>query len=71
MLTRMRIMGDDGYASPGGIGAASYVRRLAFLALAFLIDGGGVETVLFELARFDATASSSPISEELDSFGCE
>ena len=65
MLTRIR--GDDGYACPGGSGAASYVGRLAF----FLIDGGGVESVSFELARLDATASSSSVSEELGSFVCE
>jgi hypothetical protein len=36
-----------------------------------LLDGGGVESVSFELARLDATASSSSVSEELGSFGCE
>ncbi len=65
-----RIRGDDGYAWPGPIGAASYVRRLDFLALGFLLDGGGVERVSFELAILDATASSSSVSE-LSSFGCE
>lgn len=71
MLARTR--GDDGYACPGATGAASYVGRLAFLALtlAFLLDGGGVESVSFELVRLDATASSSSVSEELGSFGCE
>jgi hypothetical protein len=33
-------------------------------------DGGGVESVSFELARLDATASSSSVSDELGS-GCE
>jgi len=42
------------------------------LALGFLRDdGGGVESVSFELARLDATASSSSVSDELGSFGCE
>jgi hypothetical protein len=36
-----------------------------------LLDGGGVESVSFELARLDATASSSSVSEELGSGGCE
>jgi hypothetical protein len=43
----------------------------SFLALAFLLDGGGVESVSFELVILDATASSSSVSEELGSFGCE
>lgn len=34
-------------------------------------NGGGVERVSFELARLDATASSSSVSEELGSAGCE
>lgn len=63
--------GDDGYASPGASGAASYIGRLGFLALCLLLDGGGVESVSFELARLDATASSSSVSDELGSFGCE
>lgn len=42
------------------------------MALGFLReDGGGVESVSFELARLDATASSSSVSDELGSFGCE
>lgn len=42
------------------------------MALAFLRDdgGGGVESVSIELARLDATASSSSVSDELGS-GCE
>lgn len=41
------------------------------MELAFLRDdGGGVESVSFELARLDATASSSSVSDELGS-GCE
>jgi len=66
-----RTRGDDGYACPGATGAASYIGRLGFLALCFLLDGGGVESVSFELARLDATASSSSVSDELGSFGCE
>jgi len=42
------------------------------LALAFLREGGGVVKVSFELAILDATASSSSVvSEELGSGGCE
>jgi hypothetical protein len=41
------------------------------LDLAFLREGGGVESVSFELARLDATASSSSVSEELETFGRE
>jgi hypothetical protein len=41
------------------------------LDLGFLREGGGVERVSFELARLDATASSSSVSEELGSFGRE
>ena len=63
----MPAMGDDGYACPGIIGAASYVGRLDFLGLAFLREGGGVESVL---AILDPTASSSSILEALSSFGC-
>lgn len=69
MLARTR--GDDGYACPGATGAASYVGRLAFLALALalalavLLDGGGVESVSFEPVILDATVSSSSVSEEL------
>ena len=68
-----RTRGDDGYSCPGAIGAASYVGRrdLLLVALGFLRDGGGVERVSFELARLDATASSSSVSDELGSFGCE
>ena len=67
-----RISGVVGYSCPGGVGAASYVGRLALaLALAFLREGGGVERVSFELAILDATASSSVVSEELGSAGCE
>lgn len=69
MLDRTR--GDDGYACPGATGAASYAGRLCFFGLCFLLDGGGVESVSFELARLDATASSSSVSEELGSGGCE
>jgi len=40
--------------------------------LAFLREGGGVVKVSFELAILDATASSSSVvSEELGSGGCE
>jgi len=68
-----RTRGDDGYSCPGAIGAASYVGRrdLLLVALGFLRDGGGVESVSFEPARLDATASSSSVSDELGSFGCE
>jgi len=66
-----RISGVAGYSWPGGVGAASYVGRLT-LALAFLREGGGVVKVSFELAILDATASSSSVvSEELGSGGCE
>jgi hypothetical protein len=42
------------------------------LALVFLREeGGGVVKVSFELAILDATASSSVVSEELGSGGCE
>ena len=41
------------------------------LALALLREGGGVVKVPFELAILDATASSSVVSEELDSGGCK
>ncbi len=68
MFARRR--GDDGYAWPGGTGAASYAGRLDLLALSFLLDGGGVVNVSFELAILDATASSSSVSE-LSSLGCE
>jgi hypothetical protein len=65
--------GDDGYSCPGAIGAASYAGRRDFLELGFLRDeaGGGVESVSFELARLDLTTSSSSVSDELGSFGCE
>jgi hypothetical protein len=69
-----RISGDDGYSWPGGVGAASYAGGLVLdlaLDLTFLREGGGVESVSFELARLDATASSSSVSEELGSFGRE
>lgn len=67
-----RASGDDGYSCPGAIGAASYAGRRDFLALGFLRDeGGGVESVSFELAILDLTASSSSVSDELSSFGCE
>ena len=36
-----------------------------------MLEGGGVESVSFELAILDATASSSSVSEVLSSFGCE
>jgi hypothetical protein len=63
--------GDDGYSRPAGIGAASYAGRRDFLALGFLRDdGGGVESVSFELAILDLTASSSSVSDELSAFGC-
>lgn len=65
-----RINGVTGYSWPSGVGAASYVGRLA-LVLVFLREGGGVERVSFELAMLDATASSSVVSEELGSGGCE
>jgi hypothetical protein len=44
---------------------------LDFLGLGFFLEGGGVESVSFELAILDATASSSSVSEVLNSFGCE
>jgi hypothetical protein len=62
--------GDDGYSWPGCVGAVSYAGNLD-LDLDFLREGGGVERVSFELARLDATASSSSVSEELGSFGRE
>lgn len=41
------------------------------MGLGFFLEGGGVESVSFELAILDATASSSSVSEVLSSFGCE
>jgi hypothetical protein len=67
----VRRSGDDGYSNPGVVGAASYLVRRDFLAGFLRDDGGGVERVSFELARLDATASSSSVSEELGSAGCE
>ena len=65
-----RASGDDGYSWPGTVGAASYVGRRDLLGLGFLRDkGGGVESISFELAILDLTASSS-VSDELGS-GCE
>ncbi len=54
-----RIRGDNGYFCPGVNGASSYVGRLDFFALGFLLDGGS------------KSITSSPDSGEFTSSGRE